>query len=147
LRHGIARAPVLAAPRPADIDQPPEVSIVTLGQPCHIAETHVSFAQLADQPLAEWRLCLGLRVHVGYLTPAGLERVKVRRARFLPRKRDERCRGTADNNSGIPGKRNHGMAVSTQSRVRFVVPVELAHGSVIRQRIRGLMATTEFSEE
>jgi anti-sigma regulatory factor (Ser/Thr protein kinase) len=39
------------------------------------------------------------------------------------------------------------MAVSTQSRVRFVVPVELEHGSVIRQRIRGLMETTQFPDE
>jgi anti-sigma regulatory factor (Ser/Thr protein kinase) len=39
------------------------------------------------------------------------------------------------------------MAVSTQSRVRFAVPVELAHGSVIRQRLRGLLETTAFPEE
>ena len=39
------------------------------------------------------------------------------------------------------------MAVSTQSRVRFAVPVELAHGSVIRQRIRGLMETSDFPGE
>src|SRR3954447_18987757 len=39
------------------------------------------------------------------------------------------------------------MAVSTQSRVRFAVPVELAHGSVIRQRIRGLLEATEFPDE
>jgi anti-sigma regulatory factor (Ser/Thr protein kinase) len=39
------------------------------------------------------------------------------------------------------------MAVSTQSRVKFAVPVELAHGSVIRRRIRGLLETTEFPED
>jgi anti-sigma regulatory factor (Ser/Thr protein kinase) len=39
------------------------------------------------------------------------------------------------------------MAVSTQSRVKFAVPVELAHGSVIRQRVRGLLETSEFPEE
>src|SRR5437667_4589911 len=38
------------------------------------------------------------------------------------------------------------MAVSTQSRVRFVVPVELAHGRVIRQRIRELLERTQFPE-
>lgn len=38
------------------------------------------------------------------------------------------------------------MAVSTQSRVRFAVPVELAHGSIIRQRIRGLLEASEFPE-
>jgi anti-sigma regulatory factor (Ser/Thr protein kinase) len=39
------------------------------------------------------------------------------------------------------------MAVSTQSRVKFGVPVELAHGSVLRQKIRGLLSTTEFPED
>jgi anti-sigma regulatory factor (Ser/Thr protein kinase) len=39
------------------------------------------------------------------------------------------------------------MAVTTQSRTRFAVPVELAHGSVIRQRIRGLLEATQFPAE
>jgi anti-sigma regulatory factor (Ser/Thr protein kinase) len=39
------------------------------------------------------------------------------------------------------------MAVSTQSRVKFAVPVELAHGSSIRQKIRGLLEATEFPED
>jgi anti-sigma regulatory factor (Ser/Thr protein kinase) len=39
------------------------------------------------------------------------------------------------------------MAVSTQSRVKFAVPVELAHGSVLRQKLRGLLETTEFPED
>lgn len=39
------------------------------------------------------------------------------------------------------------MAVSTQSRVRFAVPVELAHGGILRQKIRGLMESAEFPEE
>jgi anti-sigma regulatory factor (Ser/Thr protein kinase) len=39
------------------------------------------------------------------------------------------------------------MAVSTLSRVKFEVPVELAHGSIIRQKVRGLLETTEFPED
>jgi anti-sigma regulatory factor (Ser/Thr protein kinase) len=39
------------------------------------------------------------------------------------------------------------MAVSTQSQVRFAVPVDLAHGSIIRQKIRALLETTGFPEE
>jgi anti-sigma regulatory factor (Ser/Thr protein kinase) len=38
------------------------------------------------------------------------------------------------------------MAVSTQSRVKFGVPVELAHGSIVRRKIRGLLEATEFPE-
>jgi anti-sigma regulatory factor (Ser/Thr protein kinase) len=39
------------------------------------------------------------------------------------------------------------MAVSTQSRVKFAVPVELAHGSVLRQKIRSLLEMAEFPED
>jgi anti-sigma regulatory factor (Ser/Thr protein kinase) len=39
------------------------------------------------------------------------------------------------------------MAVSTQSRVKFGVPVDLAHGTLIRQQIRGLLETTEFPDD
>ncbi len=39
------------------------------------------------------------------------------------------------------------MAVSTQSWVKFVVPVELAHGSLLRQKIRGLLETAQFPED
>jgi anti-sigma regulatory factor (Ser/Thr protein kinase) len=39
------------------------------------------------------------------------------------------------------------MAVSTQGRVEFAVPVDLSHGSVVRQTIRQLLAATEFSED
>lgn len=37
------------------------------------------------------------------------------------------------------------MAVSTQGRVEFAVPVDLSHGSVVRQTVRQLLAETEFS--
>jgi anti-sigma regulatory factor (Ser/Thr protein kinase) len=39
------------------------------------------------------------------------------------------------------------MAVSTQGRVEFAVPVDLSHGSVVRQTVRQLLAATEFSED
>ncbi len=39
------------------------------------------------------------------------------------------------------------MAVSSQSRIEFAVPVELTHGSVVRQTVRRILAGTEFSED
>jgi anti-sigma regulatory factor (Ser/Thr protein kinase) len=39
------------------------------------------------------------------------------------------------------------MAVSTQGRIEFVVPVDLSHGSIVRQTVRQLLATTEFCED
>ena len=39
------------------------------------------------------------------------------------------------------------MVVSSQSRVVFAVPVDLSHGSVVRQTVRRLMEETEFPED
>lgn len=39
------------------------------------------------------------------------------------------------------------MVVSTQGRVDFAVPVDLSHGSVVRQTVRELLTTTEFCED
>src|SRR5947209_17859079 len=39
------------------------------------------------------------------------------------------------------------MVVGNQRQVEFAVPVDLAHGSVVRQTIRRLLVATEFSED
>jgi anti-sigma regulatory factor (Ser/Thr protein kinase) len=40
--------------------------------------------------------------------------------------------------------RNQGMVVGNQGQVEFAVPVELAHGSVVRKMVRRLLETAEF---
>src|SRR4051794_14170536 len=70
------------------------------------------------------------------------------RACFLPLKRGAQWRISADNNTTTRVSRgSQSMVVSSDSRVVFAVPVELSHGSVVRQTVRRLLAETEFSEE